>query len=45
MSMTTVILIVAVAAIIALVLLARDSGPKVTTIETKRVNDEDSDDA
>ena len=42
MSMTTVILIVAVVAIIALVLLARDSGPKVTTIETKPVDNDDN---
>ena len=41
MSMTMVILIVAIVAIAALVLLAGDGGPKVTTIETKRENDDD----
>ena len=45
MSMTMVILIVAIAAIVALVLLAGDSGPRVTHIETKRDDDKDGDDA
>ena len=41
-----VILIVAIAAIVALVLLAGDGGPKVTTIEHKREHDDkDGDDA
>ena len=44
--MTTVIVIVALAAIVALVLLARDGGPRVTTIETRREDeDKDGDDA
>ena len=46
--MTTVIVIVAIAAIIALVLIARDGGPRVTTIERKterKDEDEDSGDA
>ena len=44
MSMTTVVIVVAVVAILALVLLARDSGPRVTHIETKREKkDEDGD--
>jgi len=46
MSATTMILIVAIAAIIALVLLGRDRGPRVTHIETRREDDEkDGDDA
>lgn len=44
MSTTTMIIIVAVAAIVALVLLARDSGPRVTHIETKREREKDEDD-
>ena len=41
MSMTMVVLIVAIVAIVALVLLAGDGGPKVTTIETRREDDND----
>ncbi len=41
---TTVIVIIALAAIIALVLLGRDSGPRVTHIDTKRERDKDEDD-
>jgi hypothetical protein len=44
MSMTMVILIVAIVAIAALVLLAGGGGPKVTTIETKRVKGDDAKD-
>ena len=43
MSMTTVVIIVALAAIVALVLLGRDSGPRITTIERKTERDEDED--
>ena len=43
--MTMVILIVAIVAIVALVLLAGDGRPKVTTIEHKRDDDKEGDDA
>jgi preprotein translocase subunit SecG len=43
MSMTTVVIVVAVAAIIALVLLGRDSGPRITTIERDREIDRKED--
>ena len=43
MKMTTVVIIVALAAIIALVLLARDGGPRVTQITRRREKDEGED--
>jgi hypothetical protein len=43
MSTTTMIIIIAVAAIVALVLLARDGGPRVTHIETKREHKDEDD--
>ena len=44
MTTTTMIIIVAVAAIVALVLIGRDSGPRVTHIDTKREREDDRDD-
>ena len=44
MSTTTLIIIVAVIAIAALVLMARDSGPRVTHIETRRERRDDEED-
>ena len=43
MSATAMIAIVAVAAIVALLLLTRDSGPRVTTIE-RRTDEEEKQD-
>ena len=44
--MTLVIILIVITAIVALVLIARDSGPRVTQIEHKVERDtEDSDDA
>ena len=43
MRMTAVIIIVAVAAIIALVLLTRDGGPRVTQITRRREKDDPED--
>ena len=43
MSTTTIIIVVALAAIIALVLMSRDSGPRITTIERRTEVDEDED--
>ena len=44
MSTTAIVIIVALAAIIALVLIARDSGPRVTQITRKRERDDESED-
>ncbi len=43
MSTTAVIIIVALAAIVALVLIGRDSGPRITEIERRREIDADED--
>jgi hypothetical protein len=44
MRLTTVIVIVAVAAIIALVLLGRDGGPRITQITRRREKESRKDD-
>ena len=43
MNTTTIIIVVALAAIVALVLIARDSGPRITTVERRTDVDEDED--
>lgn len=43
MTTTVMIIIVAVAAIVALVLFAGDSGPRVTTIDRKTEREDDRD--
>ena len=43
MNTTTIIIVVALAAIVALVLIARDSGPRITTVERRKEVDEDED--
>ena len=40
---TTAIVIIVIVAVIALVLITRDSGPRITTVERRKDVDEDED--